>query len=61
MFNRFSSFFPTNENIFPKINNSREHEILNHNEEYNTFFDHLMALLAESIATIPIAGKIIIK
>jgi hypothetical protein len=29
--------------------------LFNHNEEYNTFFDHLVALLAESIVQIPIS------
>lgn len=36
---------------------SRENEILNHNEEHNVFFDHLVSLVAESIAQIPVSGE----
>jgi hypothetical protein len=32
----------------------RETELFNHNDEYNVFFDHLIALVAESIAQIPV-------
>lgn len=35
----------------------REQELFNHNEEFNVFFDHLIALVAESIAQIPVSGK----
>lgn len=37
----------------------REQELFNHNEEYNVFFDHLVALVAESISQIPVSGKIL--
>lgn len=36
---------------------SRENEIFNHNEEHNIFFDHLISLVAESIAQIPVSGE----
>lgn len=44
-----------------EINIYREYELFNHNEEYNLFFDHLVALVAESIAQIPVSGNLIPK
>jgi FPC/CPF motif-containing protein YcgG len=49
--NRFSSY------SLLLLFSSSENEIFNHNEEHNNFFDHLMSLVAESIAQIPVSGE----
>jgi hypothetical protein len=36
---------------------SRENEVFNHSEDYNVFFDHVIALVAESVAQIPVSGE----
>lgn len=51
----FLLIYKNDENIFLFL--GREQELFNHHEEYNVFFDHLIALVAESIAQIPVSGE----